>query len=577
MPSRLSGATVSTSTAWFPAPSRAERWIAAARLLLAATSLVAIQLDPQTQAATAGSATYAVLAVYVGYALVLLLLAWTPTALRLPYQLATHVVDIAVYTLLVHNVHGPANPFFPYFTFALVVAAIRWQWVGAVGTVAVALVLYGAIAIEAIAVRRDEDFQLTRFVIRCVYLSVAAVLVGYLSALEANARAKLALLARWPSPEAEPLDAMLAKSLAHAAAVLAAPRILLVWQEAEEPVVHHALWEGSRLEHVSERSGDLGDIVAEVPARGSFFCRAVTAATPRVWCHIDTSYVLWHHRPLGDALRQRYRIESVLGARLADEERPGFLLALDRARPTFDDLPLAEIASRHMSTQLRHAWQARQMREVAVSEERVAFARDLHDGLLQSLTGAGLLLASAHGMLDTDVPAARDRLERVQDLIEEEQHGVRELLQELRPSKSSAMAPRRLADRLDALARTARSVWGIDVHLSVHASPPPKGAHDVYWIVREALTNVARHSGSASASVEVTDQDRTLRIVVADSGRGLPVKGRFDAEALERLGLGPVSVRERVGQLDGGLIVESGEHGVRLEIELPRNAAGGGT
>jgi signal transduction histidine kinase len=559
--------------AWFPAPSGAERWIALARAVLAVTSLVAILLDPEQRAGWPSS-THVTLIGYSVYAALLVVIAWTPVALRPPYQLLTHAVDLAVFTALVHDVQGPASPFFPYYTFALVVAAIRWQRVGAVATVVAALLLYSGAVIEGEVIRQRGTFEVHRFLIRAVYLAVAAVLVGHLSSLEANARARLALLARWPARSSDVVRDALRSSLDHAARVLGVTRLILVWQESEEPLVHTATWTPGSLEHETERRGETSGLVAEVPGRGGFFCTDADQAAPRVWRRHDGEVKQWRGRPLDEEFRRRHGIRRVLGARLPDEDRPGFLFALDGTRWTFDELSLVEIVAAQVAVRLRDLALSHQSRQVAVSEERLAFARDLHDGLLQSLMGTALQVAAARELLGRDPALAEERLRQVQQLVREEQRELRELIQELRPEARSAAPTRPLAERLKSLAEIERGIWGIEVHLDVSAIAPASVEHEVYWIVREALSNVARHSGASSVSVEIAVRNGgALAVGIADNGRGLPIQGRYDAEALERLGAGPITLRERIQRLGGSLIVDSGPSGTRLQIELPREPA----
>ena len=69
--------------------------------------------------------------------------------------------------------------------------------------------------------------------------------------------------------------------------------------------------------------------------------------------------------------------------------------------------------------------------------------------------------------------------------------------------------------------------------------------------------------------VTIAGSGEELRIVVTDNGRGFPFHGHFDHKSLTSLKIGPVTLRERIGSLDGSLTIDSGETGARLEISLP--------
>jgi signal transduction histidine kinase len=98
--------------------------------------------------------------------------------------------------------------------------------------------------------------------------------------------------------------------------------------------------------------------------------------------------------------------------------------------------------------------------------------------------------------------------------------------------------------------------------------------NDVYFIVTEALFNVGRHAHASSVRVEMADDPRELRIVVADNGCGFPFLGRYDHAALIAKNIGPATLKERIVSLQGTLTIESTPNGARLEISIPLNGKG---
>src|SRR5207247_668701 len=123
---------------------RAERLIATGRVVLAAFSLLAVWIAPPTPAGHT-NATTLLLAAYLGYALVLALVAWFAYARVLRFGLLTHALDLALFSLFVYLTEGPASPFFTYFVFALVAATLRWQSRGALWTAAMAVLAFNAV------------------------------------------------------------------------------------------------------------------------------------------------------------------------------------------------------------------------------------------------------------------------------------------------------------------------------------------------------------------------------------------------------------------------------------------------
>ncbi|HEX3127886.1 MAG TPA: sensor histidine kinase [Thermoanaerobaculia bacterium] len=210
--------------------------------------------------------------------------------------------------------------------------------------------------------------------------------------------------------------------------------------------------------------------------------------------------------------------------------------------------------------------------EAVATEERIRLARDLHDGVLQSLTGIGLRLAAVRSLLDKDPRVARESLEAVQRLLTAEQRDLRFFIQELKPR------PRRegevsLAFQLTELVHRIELEWGLRAELRAGGleEPIPESlAREVYNVIREALVNAARHGEASAVRLEIRKEgDERLCITVADNGRGFPFQGRLSHAELAERRLGPRNLFERVSSLQGTLELQSDSGGARLEIALP--------
>jgi len=113
--------------------NRAERLIAAGRVVLAISSLFAVWLDPSEPAKYA-TAAYALLTFYVLYALAIALVVWRSDTPAGRQRIISHAFDFVFFSLFIYLTAGPASPFTPYFLFSLVCATLRWQWRGALWT-----------------------------------------------------------------------------------------------------------------------------------------------------------------------------------------------------------------------------------------------------------------------------------------------------------------------------------------------------------------------------------------------------------------------------------------------------------
>ena len=199
-------------------------------------------------------------------------------------------------------------------------------------------------------------------------------------------------------------------------------------------------------------------------------------------------------------------------------------------------------------------------RDAAVAAEAVALRRlerDIHDGPQQQLVRLTMDLARAQRQLERDPGAARTALGEAAGL-------ARETLEDLR-ALSRGIAPPVLADRglAAALAAVAaRSPVPVELVVDLRTERlAPVTENTAYFVVSEALANVAKHSGAATCRVEVGCLGDRLRVVVEDDGAG---------GAVLVAGHGLAGLADRLQAVDGDLTVDSPPGGPsRLTAELP--------
>ncbi|MBU5635131.1 sensor histidine kinase [Geomonas sp. Red69] len=559
--------------------TRAEYLIATGRVILAAFFLLAVGLDPSEPSRYA-HITYGILSAYLGYSVVMAALTWRRGFAWGMLHLITHSVDLLVFACLMFLTTGPNSPFFVYFIFILVCATFRWQWHGTLWTAAAAMSVTLLLAWYPSNLLMDQNFELNRFIIRIAYLTVVAGLLGYLGAYEESMREILAMLSQWPSetlPE-EPGEEGHGM-LGHAAAILRAPRVVLLWEEEEEPWLHLLCWtaEGSRYEW--KEPGVFGDIVAEGLEQASFFTREAGSAQALVVCNTVAGLQQRRCAPLHPEFVRRFDVTSACVSPLDGEKISGYLVALDRSHLTPDDLVLGGIVAHEIAARLDHALLLKQLQQGAAADERLRLAHDLHDGLLQSLAGAGLQLATVSRLIETDPAAARENIQQVQQLLASEQRDLRTQINDMKPlfyrRKTEEYG---LAKRLDELAGRIRRQWEIACSVTCH-TPAPRlqrsVAREIYFVVHEALINAVRHAEATTLRAEISFDAQWAHISVTDDGRGFGFQGCYDQDQLSDLKRGPVTLRERIDALNGKLTIDSGERGARLDITLPLMELGG--
>jgi two-component system, NarL family, sensor histidine kinase DesK len=219
-------------------------------------------------------------------------------------------------------------------------------------------------------------------------------------------------------------------------------------------------------------------------------------------------------------------------------------------------LGLAAIAvRRHVASYVQLRLAREEVRRLAVSEERLRVARDLHDQLGQSLSTVFLQSEA----LVLELPADADP--RVSQRAATVAQTARSALDEMRRVVAGYRAPDLPAELEHA--RQILEACGVRCHVET-AVPDGIGEADaaaLAWAVREASTNVLRHSAARTCWIELSVVAGEARLVVRDDGRGA---ARTDG------GTGLPGLRERFGALGGRITTDTAPgSGFRLDVQYP--------
>lgn len=197
-------------------------------------------------------------------------------------------------------------------------------------------------------------------------------------------------------------------------------------------------------------------------------------------------------------------------------------------------------------------------------EERRRLARELHDGIGQTLVGLRHRLLRIQEDIAKD-SAAAGKLAEALDLAADALNDTRELSRLLRPPVLDDLG---LEAALQWLYRTLKGT-GLEITLDLRLDNRRLDAELetlVFRVVQEALTNVIKHSGADTAAVLLSDDGEQLKLVVSDAGCG------FDTAALGegRSGVGLRGIRDRIELFGGGMELKSvpGE-GTTLSLQIP--------
>jgi signal transduction histidine kinase len=261
-------------------------------------------------------------------------------------------------------------------------------------------------------------------------------------------------------------------------------------------------------------------------------------------------------RPLNDLEAAASRVSAGdTGARVA----PSILADRDMARV---GTTLNELLDRLTEDQARVRRLAAQVIS-AQDEERARVARELHDSTAQIL--AAMMLQLGVAARESSSPALDARIATLRELAAEALEEVRSLSHTMHPRVLDDLG---LAAALEWIARQTRDQESFDVEVIAEEGPPIPAplASVLYRVAQEALRNAARHASASRVEILLRRAPGSATLEVCDDGRGFDVRGAEE----RRPGMGMFSMRERVGLVNGTLVVESAPgRGTRVVATVP--------
>jgi signal transduction histidine kinase len=205
-------------------------------------------------------------------------------------------------------------------------------------------------------------------------------------------------------------------------------------------------------------------------------------------------------------------------------------------------------------------------------EERRRIARELHDSVGQMLAALGMNLDA----VGTDL----ERLTKVAKAVNDSAVLVQELSQEVRtishllhpPLLDEAGLASALRWYIDGFAQ--RSQIQVDLEFPEDFERLSREAETaIFRTIQECLTNIHRHSESATATIRIVASDSHVRVEVGDRGKGIPPEKQFEMGSMGITGVGIRGMRERLRQLGGSLEIHSNGGGTLVVARLPATVA----
>lgn len=582
-------------TARPPAPAdpseirRIERWLATARVFLAASALVAIRMDP-TQLGHSNTA-YGLFVFYLANSIGVLMLLRRRKASTARFRILVHAADIIWPAFISVFAQGPGSPFFLFFFFVLTAAAYRWGLWETLSTAGAEVVLLWGESLLLLHVRaargvlaglqvKETEFEPKRLFMLSVYLLVMGLLLGYLAEQQKRLRTEKSVVTSMLAKVRveSGLTGTLQQIGREIVTMYGAARVLVASQEVHS---HRTFLGELRVENGAPSDFvwlDAGPRDAKNYLEGfpgeAFYAKnegkrwslkAVDREGNPVPSPAKEALVrLQERQPFGSLVA----VSFVFGG----EWRGRFFVFDPSWRgETQEHLRFLLDLFRQVGPAVYNVYLLHRLRRRAGAAERARFARELHDGAVQSLIAVEMQVDVLRRQAETSPDVVGGELGRIQGLLREEVLKLRELMQQMKSIDVDARRLLRLVT--DAVERFERET-GISARFVTDVTNlemPDKVCRELLRIVQEGLVNVRKHSKARHALVRLSASPSQWSLTMEDDGKGFAFSGRLTQDELDQTGKGPMIIKERVRLIAGTLTIESNPgQGTRLEVKVPR-------
>ena len=325
---------------------------------------------------------------------------------------------------------------------------------------------------------------------------------------------------------------------------------------------------GETYEEEAEHLEPLGQAVAENPGRGSVFEDDLEEPENRF--ERDLGPLLEVYLPFEGHDQETYLLEIYFTDRFVTE-------ASGRIRSTILPITFASLAVAGTLTMLlairlnRRMERDREERERlllravdASTHERRRMAADLHDGVIQDVTGTLILMRAAENAAGTDNDVLTARLKKASDGLNHSLQSLRSLAIEIHPPDLAEIG---LTAALEDLAEKSRHRHGLEIYLHVDDRIDDGEVQRlIFRFVNEGIRNVAKHAGAKSVDVRVDQSARQITVRVDDDGQGNSASDRGEGG-----GMGLRLIGELAAEIDATVSLVNGpERGSSLILKVPR-------
>lgn len=293
---------------------------------------------------------------------------------------------------------------------------------------------------------------------------------------------------------------------------------------------------------------------------GTIIRENVTLRIPDIAGHPDSYGFPPEHPPMGSLLGVPIRVGGKTVGNFYLTEKEGASEFSD------EDQELVEMFALHAGIAIQNARLHQEVQKLAIVDERLRISRDLHDGIIQSIYAVSLSLEDVPELIDEDASEAASRVDRAIDRLHTTIAEIRTFIVGLGPDADGG-----LRSALELLARELLAGSGVELEIDLSGAAvldgrlSPEAGHELSQIAREALSNVARHSGASRASLSLQVEGNSAILEVRDDGKGFDPRRRLGSGHF-----GLANLRDRSAAVAATLAIESEPGaGTRIIVRLP--------
>jgi len=238
-----------------------------------------------------------------------------------------------------------------------------------------------------------------------------------------------------------------------------------------------------------------------------------------------------------------------------------------RERFTHSDLQYLRLIVSQVGPLIENYRLLKRMQTLSVLEEKNRIARDLHDGLVQSLASLDLRIEVCRKLSCESSQELRNELRELQRIVRSEHSELRNYMKRLR---TPCVASHKLAEALKGYVQEFERQNGLEVSLCIEPEEldlPRQVSSEIYQIIHEGLTNIKKHAAARQVLIKLNRDDTTANLMISDDGCGFPRKVGLSGKPISGQ---PWSIYERTRALSGTLEVDSSPgKGSSLHIRIP--------